>query len=355
MKNKRLNYWWLFSCFFLLLQCKGEEEDSTTSVTPSPQEITTFSNPLLSSGPDPWVYQKDSYYYYTHTIGNKIGLIRTQDISQIGKEAFTTVWTPPATGAYSQDIWAPELHYLDGKWYIYFAADDGNDANHRLYVLESSSTNPLAGTWTLKGKISDTSDRWAIDGSVFEYNNQRYFIWSGWNGTNDSGNQKIYIARMSNPWTLEGERIKISQPDYSWEMNGLVNEGPEVIKNSQGRVFLTYSASGCWTDDYALGLLTLKEGGDPLVPADWIKSTTPVFSKNATSKAYGPGHNGFFKSPDGTEDWIIYHANATSGAGCGATRSPRIQKFTWNADGSPNFGTPVEINTNITRPSGEVE
>ena len=124
------------------------------------------------------------------------------------------------------------------------------------------------------------------------------------------------------------------------------------MRNNSGRLFLTFSASGCWNDDYALGLLTLKDGGNPLNAGDWTKTPTPVFTKNV-SGAFGPGHNSFFKSADGTEDWILYHANAASGQGCGDARSPRAQKFTWNADGTPNFGQPLPLNSSVKKPSGE--
>jgi GH43 family beta-xylosidase len=148
----------------------------------------------------------------------------------------------------------------------------------------------------------------------------------------------------------------ISSPQYAWEMFGAppaVNEGPEILKNAAGKVFLVYSASGCWTDDYGLGMLTLRDGGDPLLAADWTKTSTPVFSKNVAASVYGPGHNSFFKSVDGSEDWILYHANPASGLGCENNRSPRIQKFTWNTDGTPNLGVPVSTSTFITKPAGE--
>ncbi|WP_210488338.1 glycoside hydrolase family 43 protein [Rufibacter aurantiacus] len=335
--------------------CKKEADEVQKPVTPVTNTSNTFTNPLLPSGPDPWVYQQNDTYYYIHTLGNRIGLIKTKAISQLGKEAFTTVFAPGVSEPYSQNLWAPEIHFLQGKWYIYFAADNGNDVNHRMYVLENAAADPTTGTWTMKGKLTPTTDRWAIDGSVFEHGGQLYFIWSGWVGNNDPGIQQIYIARMSNPWTLEGDRVMITRPTFNWEMNGLVNEGPEVIKNAAGKVFMVYSASGCWTDSYSLGRLTLRDNGNPMNPDDWIKSPAPVFATKAESNAFGPGHNGFFKSPDGTEDWIIYHANSFSNQGCGNTRSPRIQKFTWNADGTPNFGEPVKINTPLPRPSGEVK
>ncbi|HUQ97573.1 MAG TPA: glycoside hydrolase family 43 protein [Chitinophagaceae bacterium] len=346
--------------FFFLLSftatvChKPATSGSNTTTNPTLTADSTFSNPLLASGPDPWVFQKDSFYYYTHTFGNKIALYKTAKMSALKDAPLTTIWTPPDTGAYAKNIWAPELHFLQGKWYVYFAADDGANKNHRLYVLENASPDPTKGTWTFRGKISDVTNKWAIDGSVFQYKNQLYFVWSGWEGDTDV-QQDIYMARLKDPFTIDGPRVKISAPTYDWETigNPNVNEGPEALQNNQGRLFLTYSASGCWTDNYALALLTLKEGGDPMQANDWNKSTTPVFTKNEAAGAYAPGHNGFFKSRDGTEDWIIYHANSKAGQGCGSVRNPRMQKISWTATGEPQFGSPVSIDTKIKKPSGE--
>jgi GH43 family beta-xylosidase len=350
-------HWLLGLILSATITCSKKPIQSNPIPPPESNSDTTFTNPLLSSGPDPWVIQKDTNYYYLHTLGNRVGIFKTSKMSKLINARYTTVWTPPATtGPYSRDIWAPEMHYLQNKWYIYFAADDGNNKNHRIYVLENSSADPTSGTWEFKGKVAALTDKWAIDASVFEYNGQTYMIWSGWEGDVD-GRQNIYIAKMTNPWTITGDRVLISTPTYDWEKSGnlpvVVNEGPEAIKNSNGQVFLTFSASGCWTDDYALGLLTLKPGGDPMNPSDWTKSPNPVFTKKPENGAYAPGHNGFFKSRDGSEDWIIYHANSLPGQGCGDVRSPRMQKFTWNADGTPNFGEPVKINTPIRKPAGE--
>ncbi|WP_326464101.1 glycoside hydrolase family 43 protein [Chitinophaga sp.] len=318
----------------------------------------TFTNPLLPGGPDPWVFFKDGKYYYTSTLGNRVGVRVTNKMSALKDAPLVTLWTPPADGPYSREIWAPEIHFVQGKWYVYFAADNGSNDNHRMYVIENGNADPTQGSWTFKGKIADATDKWAIDGSVFEYNSKLYMIWSGWEGdTNEK--QQIYIAPLSNPWTIGGDRVMISTPTYDWEKRGnsgglpQVNEGPEALISPTGRLFLTYSASGCWTDDYALGLLTLKEGGDPLNAADWQKSATPVFSKSESSGAFGPGHNGFFKSVDQKESWIIYHANPLPGQGCGNNRSPRMQPFTWKADGTPDFGQPANIAVPLQVPSGE--
>lgn len=326
----------------------------------SAQSQGTFANPLLPSGADPYSFYKDGYYYYTHTTGNRLVLWKTKNIAELATAPKKTIWTPPVGTMYSKEIWAPEIHFIQGKWYMYFAADDGKNDNHRMYVLENASADPMEGEWIFKGKVADKNDKWAIDGDVFTHNNQLYMIWSGWEG-DVNVQQNIYIAKMKNPWTIDGERVKISGSDYDWEKHGdlndpnnpphvNVNEGPQYLAHDK-KVFIIYSASGCWTDFYALGMLTADAKADLLNPKSWTKSAQPVFKQSAENKVYAPGHNSFFKSANGKEDWILYHANPEPNQGCGNHRSPRAQKFTWNADGTPNFGKPVSTREQIALPA----
>ena len=324
------------------------------------KEVLTFTNPILTSGADPWIIQKDGYYYYTNTSGSRLFLRKSRTLTDLKTSDQKTIWIPPEETSYSKEIWAPELHFIQGKWYMYFAADDGNNKNHRMYVVENPSSDPLEGTWEFKGKVSALSDKWAIDGSVFEYAGKLYMIWSGWEG-DVNGQQNIYIAMMKNPWTIEGERVMISAPSYDWEKIGdlnnpndvthvNVNEGPVTLIHNN-KLFLIYSASGCWTDSYCLGILTFIGNDNLLDPVAWKKNPHPVFKQNPESGVYAPGHNSFFKSPDGKENWILYHANSAPGQGCGRYRSPRAQKFTFNDDGSPEFGDPVGQDLPIPVPS----
>lgn len=349
---KRAVYAGLLVSGFLLLICCGKKSGSTYT-EPPPAVDTSFTNPLLN-GADPWVIRHDGFYYYTHTLGNKIALWKTAKMSELGKVVYTPVFAPAPGLPNSSNIWAPELHYLDNKWYLYYTAGSGPDNTQRTWVLENSNADPTRGVWTDKGRLfTADSDFWAIDGTVLEYQGNRYFVWSG-RPDGSVQDQYLYIAKMSNPWTLEAPATQISSPSLSWERNGgPVNEGPEILQNAAGRVFLVYSASGCWTDDYALGMLTLKDGGDPLQPGDWTKNPQPVFVKNPANHAFAPGHCSFFKSPDGTQDWILYHANSNSGDGCSIKRNVRMQSFSWNSDGSPHFGSPVATGEPLHKPSGE--
>jgi len=323
-------------------------------------KINTFKNPILASGADPWIIQKGGFFYYTNTSGSRLFLRKAKNLAELKRSEQKTIWIPPAGTLYSKEIWAPELHYIQGKWYMYFSADDGSNKNHRVYVVENKSDDPMNGTWELKGKVSDPSDKWAIDASVFEYKGRLYMIWSGWEG-DVNGQQNIYLARMKNPWTIDGERVMISAPTFDWETVGdlnnpndvhhvNVNEGPVALIHNRG-LFIVYSASGCWTDAYCLGMVTFTGKNNLLDQRVWKKNPLPVFKQKPESGVYAPGHNCFFDSPDGRETWILYHANTAPGQGCGRYRSPRAQIITWKKDGTPVLGEPVKPDTPMQLPS----
>jgi GH43 family beta-xylosidase len=312
-------------------------------------------NPIVPArGPggsaDPSVVYSNGYYYYCKSLGDvAIGVARAARLQDIGSAPMTTIWTPPAGTAYSRQIWAPELQFVAGKWYVYFAASDGDNANHRMYVLEARTPDPQ-GTYEFKGRIAAAADEWAIDGLTLERDGALYFVWSGWRRAGDGFPQVTYIAPMTNPWTLAGDRHEIAAPQLAWEVSGAaLMEGHSVL-HRDGKTFLVYSASGSWTDDYTLGMLTY-ERGDILDPASWVKTALPVFAKSPEGDAFGPGHNSFVKSPDGTEDWIVYHAIDRSGGGWPG-RSVRAQRFDWDAQGHPRFGAPVGSGVEIAGPSG---
>jgi GH43 family beta-xylosidase len=316
----------------------------------------TFTNPLLETGPDPWVVWWKGFYYYSNSSGTNLTLRKTGDITDLRHAVKKAVWTPEPGHQWSNELWAPELHRWGNKWYIYFAADAGDNASHRIYVVENDNDDPIEGTWAFKAKVSDSSNKWAIDPTTFELKGENYLVWSGWKGDED-GEQDLFIAHMSNPWTIDSARTMISEPTYPWEKHGdlpgrhvNVNEGPEVLLHGN-KIFIVFSASGCWTDFYTLGIIQADVTATLLDAKSWTKFDHPFFSTDPTAGVFGPGHNGFFKSPDGKQDWIIYHANPEPGEGCGNLRSPRIQRFIWDADGTPNFGTPVSLGQPLEKPA----
>ena len=293
----------------------------------------------LEGGSDPWYYEHGGKFYYCYSAGSGVAVKTADSPAALGKAPETVVYRAPVGTAYSYSYWAPEMHFIDGAWYIYVAADDGNNENHRMYALKSDT--PL-GPYEMLGKVADKTDRWAIDGTVLEYGGELYFIWSGWAGYSDLG-QNLYIAHMSDPAHIDGKRVKISAPEYGWEKKGhAINEGPEVLQRD-GKTYIIYSASGSWTDDYCLGMLALT-GDDVTDPACWAKCPMPVFEKRDT--AYGPGHCSFLNLAG--QDYIVYHANVESGTGWNG-RTVRIQPFTWRGN-VPVFGSPLPAGSTVTLP-----
>ncbi len=308
----------------------------------------TYTNPLLPSGPDPWVVRDGNTYYYMNTLGNKLTIWKTDDLGQLDKGKRKTVWYPPREGPNAISIWAPELHHIDGKWYLYYtaAAAGADDDLHRgVFVLENSNPDPTEGNWVDKGKINTALP--GIDGTTFEYSGKRYFVYSAYFHTDSV----LSISVMSNPWTLTGGETIISAPEQLWERQGgrQIDEGPEFLQGPDGQLFLTFSASACWSDDYALGLLSAPKGSDPTDAHAWTKSSEPVLKSSVENGVYATGHNGFFTSPDGT-NWIIYHANSGPKMGCSPKRAPHIQPFTWGPDGKPVFGAPVKEGVPLKAP-----
>lgn len=243
---------------------------------------------------DPFIVKHNGKYYHCFSDDGKTVSIscfdKIEDIS-IAKSKIVFV---PDKDEYSKELWAPELHIIDGKCYIYIACDDGNNYNHRMYVLENNSNNPL-DEYRMHGKINDSTDRWAIDGNVIEFNNELYYFWSGWEGTRNV-RQNIYVAKMSDPFTISSKRVMISTPIYDWEKIGCtpedvegkpyINEGPFAFVY-EGELFLSYSASGSWYKGYCIAFLKLI-GKDPLIKEKWIKYDTPTLSCNDFVK--GAGH-----------------------------------------------------------------
>jgi GH43 family beta-xylosidase len=312
--------------------------------------VATFRNPLVAGdGPDPWMVWHDGFYYLCVTRGHHLSVRRAPHIGQLRDAVEQVVWRDPDPTR-NRQVYAREFHLLDGpngrRWYFYYCADDGTDQHHRVYVLEADDVagTPL-GPYHFKGKLrTDPDDReYALDPDVFALpDGRQYLLWAG------DPNHRLFIQRLANPWTTTGHRSLLEASGFGCPN---IREGPAALVR-HGRVFLAYSACDTGEPNYKLGMLTADATADLVDPAAWTQVDHPVLQRSDRHGVYGPGHNGFFTSPDGTEDWIVYAAK-TVPQFTYAHRTPRAQRFTW-AGGLPVFAEPAALDEDLPVPSGDL-
>lgn len=300
----------------------------------------TFRNPLNPSA-DPWMGYADGEYHLATTQGDCVRLWSARSITGLKDAKPVMIWGK------GKGVWAAEFHQLQGRkgrrWYCYFTQTDGADIRHRMYVAESktgSVKGPYADPTLLKTDPKD--EFYAIDGHVFEQKGQLYFLWAGHPG------HRLYISRMSDPMHLEGERVLIPASGFGCDE---VREGPYVISHG-GRVFLTYSACDTGKPDYKVGCLWADAKSDLMKVESWTQMNEPLLARADQNRVFGPGHHGFFKSPDGREEWIVYHGKTTD-AYTYKGRSTRAQKLEWDDKGFPKKVVPLPLDADIVVPSGE--
>lgn len=264
---------------------------------------------------DPYIILYDGYYYHCYDGKDGVYVARSKELEKISEGPCRKVYDYLTEG--NLKAWfAPELHYLDGKWYIYGAPED-QAGSHRMAALVCETENPM-DAYCYAGFVEGIDQEWCIDGTILEYEKERYFIWTTCG--------EIFIGRMSDPLHVCGTHTGITVPEYDWEqqMNPVV-EGPAVLKHKD-KIYLIYSASDSKCDDYCLGCMIF-QGGNPLDKKNWMKYPKPLLTKR--TGMYGPGHCSF--TSVGADEYVIFHANEVSGSGWHG-RSAWMQKIEWDAD-----------------------
>lgn len=307
-----------------------------------------WNEPWIWQRADPYVYRHtDGTYYFTASVPAYDGIVlrHADTLGGLSEAEEMVVWKKHENGPMSEHIWAPELHYLDGRWYLYFAGGEVEDIwKIRPYVLECADSDPMTGAWTEKGKIQRAADdpfsfeAFSLDATVFENKGKRYYVWAEKVGV---GKQisNLYIAEMETPYSLKTVQVLLTTPDYDWERVGFwVNEGPAVIRRG-GKIFLTYSASETGIA-YCMGMLTADENSDLLDPLSWKKERYPVLESDEKRGIYGPGHNSFTEDEEGNAV-MVYHARTeTEIVGdplYNPNRHAMLMKIRWDEQNRPIF------------------
>lgn len=313
----------------------------------------TFYNPVNLVGHDPWYYKKDDFYYYVLcTSINKeptFTVTKSKSLTTLYpdlEDSSITAKVAQVSKLGIQQVWAPEMFFFENYWYLLFTAvpspmpqdaPDGIDGERRTYIMKSKTSDAM-GEYDAPVKLELPEDKRSIDATFMDYNGKQYIIWSGWPELVHTAfwTQNLYITELvtGDPTRVKdpkSERYLISEPKEDWERFGSSqNEGPCVTFAPDGTPILMYSAGYSGSDAYSIAYLKLT-GDDPLLKSSWEKSAQPLMETEMIKKnVISPGHNSVVKSPDGTEDWIVYHAAKYSGAGW--DRTLRLQKMTWEGN-----------------------
>lgn len=261
---------------------------------------------------DPYVlHHTDGLYYFTATVPtyDRIVLRRAASLEKLKNAPEICIWTAHETGQMATHIWAPELHWIDGAWYVYFAAGEREDVwAIRPYVLRCTGADPLADAWEELGMMRAAEDfsfrDFSLDMTTFVHRGKRYAVWAEKVG-HGKKISNLYIAEMKSPTELATAQVLLTTPDYDWErVDFWVNEGPSFLAHG-GKVHIAFSASATGAC-YCMGLMTADADADLLDPKSWTKSRHPVLTTNETVGLYGPGHNSFTRDAEG--DIMVFHA-----------------------------------------------
>lgn len=310
---------------------------------PANSQTSLYNNPIAEQRADPWVHKTaDGTYYLIATVPeyDRIVLRKADSINGLKEAEEKEIWHKHDTGVMGGFVWAPELHSINGTWYIYFAAGVVEQPwQIRMWVLSNTSEDPMEGNWKEEGKIVTQIDDFSLDATTFEHKGKRYLIWAQniWGKDHGTG---LIMSEMSSPTTLTGPEIVLTEPEFSWEkVKYEVNEGPAVLKKN-GKIFVTYSASAT-NHNYCMGMLWIDEDADLMDTTNWHKSPGPVFYTNEDVKRYGPGHNSFTIAEDGKTTIMIYHARdykeIIGHELSDPNRATRARIVNWTKSGFPDF------------------
>lgn len=306
-------------------------------------------NPLVRQRADAQVFRHaDGHYYMTASVPeyDRLVLRRSRTLAGLSEAREVVLWRHLASGPLSGFIWAPELHLIDGRWIMYFAAGPsggGEDVFRiRTYAIACDGHDPMTGSWALLGQLQTPWDTFTLDSTSFVHRGTRYLCWAQREPGIET-NSNLYLAPLATPLTLARPPVRLSVPTFDWEIQGFkVNEAPALLER-HGRLFLTYSASA--TDArYCMGMLTAHSDADIMRADSWSKSPVPVFKTSEAHHIYGPGHNSFTVDEHG-RDMLVYHARDYAQIKgdplFDPNRHTRVQPIHYRTDGTPDFGEPL--------------
>jgi GH43 family beta-xylosidase len=305
-----------------------------------------FRNPVIRGDAgadhgDPFIIRYlDRYFlYHTGETAGRRGIHVYESVDLVR-------WTPrgvaleaaPAGWSWS-DLWAPEVVYERGVFYMFVAATrqregreplgwepgPGDDLGRRIGLAVSDDpVGPFR--WAERPMV----DQWAIDahpfrdddGAMWLFYNVRTEETRYRDGSAGTGN---VVDRLVTMERLAGEPVPVTVPSERWEGNRAGtwywNEAPYVVKR-RDRYFQMYSGGAYHEDTYGIGLAHAADVRGP-----WTKyARNPIL--RGTAAIAGPGHHSLIYGPDVATRYAVYHGYVPEDTG----RKVHLDRLLWGGE-----------------------
>ncbi len=317
-----------------------------------------FKNTIANFA-DPSVFYHGGWYYYTYAkdyMGKPaVWMRRAANFSDISASRPVLVWAEAIDPSGMSSLWAPQLTFLDGNYYVYATCAYKGTENalgitprKPVVFVGKDASDPLGG-YTYHGPMDN------CDPEVLMYLSPRFIQWKGKTYMINGGFyreedripdkkhfQSLFITEMESPTAFKGKAVKIAGATQSWEIsNGgkcEILEGPFAYTDSKdGKLYILYSANETATENYCTGLLRFdgKETDDITNASLWYKFPDPIQKKDPSIGMYSPGAMVLTKSPDGEQTWMIFHVKLKGGTYTYDNRLLCAQPFITDANGVP--------------------
>lgn len=261
----------------------------------SPTLPATYHNPLVRDVADPFVLKhRGEYYLYRTEVRGALDVLTSRDL--VHWRQGPVVWRPSSpAAANAHHIWAPEVYYENGRFFLYFSAGSRGRDDKRLWRAVAASPlgpfrlcpeRPLTPPWRI-----DVSLFRDDDGSRYLYSCHRQQLASGALGA------RVEALRLEKDGEqVTGEWLPMVVPEAPWE--GIWVEAPTILKDRSG-YYMLYSAPDAESPNYQVGYAT---AAHPLGP--WKKRGILIPSLPGVP---GPGHQDVVLAPDNLTPYLLYH------------------------------------------------
>ena len=304
----------------------------------------SWTNPSLASEPgilrDPHITKVDNRWYMVATPapfwkGPVAGIPMWVSDDLLAWERVGLILdrgAMPETAWYRDRLWAPEIHYAEGAYYLTFNARNELTAHRHSIALAraESITGPYfmvttdrplitLGSTVMHYDPSDaSSDRYLVnDASLFTDGAGQHFV--AYCNLRGIHGQQLDLPTGS----LIGEEFLIHPASATgWDTKV---EGPSILQRN-GRLYCFFSS---YTRSYEVGVTMAEDMHGPWTPDPANPLVHPAGPFTAS------GHNCVFEGPDGGP-WMAYHVESDQFEG----ERLAIDPIDFAADGSISVAAP---------------